>query len=900
MERCWPLSHTRDGHGSSTQAMRGTNALAASPTVTIDHWNPRDERRHESLDFAHSNHCIFRVACGAVMLRDMRNSLRRWRSLLRARPALPITLGCLGMLLLAQALIGVLSLAALNRLISDITADRLEVSARQVSSNVESGLRLGKPLGQFFGLEDLLGSTAKVAPELTGLAVYLPDGQIVAREKQPLPDASPLIRALSASPKAALEGGLSRRASGAVSLRESNQVVLAIGLKDAKGRMQGIVVLSTLRNTEAARALIFDNVRLLILVTLIAGLGLALAFRYVFPAAALVGAGRARFVAPLLALMLAQGLYATYTIHTFRNAWLDVTRSNVLALAEGLQRDLNRVLDYGVEIGRIRGVEAPFSRLSAIFPAIQSIELTDAQGRILNRADATGALPVTRPQPDEKKARDQADEFTLVLPLGRAQAPPEARGKLVVRLSSAVIAAGVRARALDALTVVAVAVVAAIEMLLLLSLLIERAYSTVERTTDGRDIGRVTRPVMFGFLFSWALPLGFLPLFARSLPTDGLSMPPSLLIALPISVEMACGLLAALVAGRLSDRKSWRTPVVMGLALTFIGMVSCSLAVNLPVFIGARGLVGVGYGLTWMGLQGVVVTQSPAEHRGRNMTGVIAGLFAGHLSGAAVGAMLMEQLGSRAVFLVGASMLILPLAGVMMVMRPFRGRPGEPPSLAPSSPASSIREHVLQSLRLFRTRDFVLLLIGSAVPFSMSQVGLLSYALPLYLEAEGVAASSIGRVLMIYGLCVIYLGPVMGRIVDRSSAKKKWLVVGGMIGSLGMLGLYLHNGLTAAMVAVLALALASCCIGASQAPYMLALPQVQAYGAAGALGILRASDKLGQMAGPLIVGTAVGTVGMHAGLALIGAIYLTATLAFLVFARCGAKSRGTSVPRATP
>ncbi|MFY0478499.1 MFS transporter [Achromobacter marplatensis] len=800
------------------------------------------------------------------------------------------------MLILAQALIGVLSLAALNRLVTDITADRLEVAARQIGDSVETGLRLGKPLGQFFGLEDLLRSASKVAPELTGLAVYLPNGQVLAQEKRPSVDVAPLVQALTSPPNATLGNGLVPRVSGAISLHASNQVVLAIALKDAAGALQGAVVLSTPRDTEKTRALIIDNVRLLILVTLVVGIGLVLTVHYAVPNAERVGEGRARLLAPLLALMLAQGVYASYTIHTFRNAWLDVTRSNVLVLAEGLQRGLNRVLDYGVPIDRLRGIETPFARLSATFPAIDSIELTDSQGRILNRAGAKGPLPVSPSQ----QTRNQDEAFTLVLPLGQEGAAPQARGNLIVRLSSEVIAAGVRARALDAMTVTVVAVVAASEMLLLLWLLIERAYSTVKHRTDGRDIGRVTRPVMFGFLFAWALPLGFLPIFARSLPAEGLTIPLSMSIALPISVEMACGLLAALAAGRLSDHKSWRLPVILGIALTFMGMVSCSLAMSQPAFIGARGLVGIGYGLTWMGLQGVVVTRSPTEHRGRNMTGVIAGVFAGHLSGAAVGAMLMEQLGPRAVFLVGAVMLVLPLVGVLTVMRAFRGRPVEPPLFRPSVAAGSLREHIRQSLRLFRTRDFALLLIGSVVPFSMSQVGLLSYALPLYLEADGVAASSIGRVLMIYGLCIIYLGPIMGRIIDRSSVNKRWIVAGGMIGGAGMLGLYFHNGMAAAMLGVLALGLASCCIGASQAAYMLALPQVQAYGAAGALGILRASDKLGQMAGPLIVGAAIGTVGMHAGLALIGAFYLTATLAFLVFARCGAKSRGTSPPRATP
>ena len=132
--------------------------------------------------------------------------------------------------------------------------------------------------------------------------------------------------------------------------------------------------------------------------------------------------------------------------------------------------------------------------------------------------------------------------------------------------------------------------------------------------------------------------------------------------------------------------------------------------------------------------------------------------------------------------------------------------------------ATTAREHLRRTASLLGSRDFALLLIASVTPFAMSQVGLLSYALPLYLEAEGVAASSIGRVLMVYGLGVIYLGPLMGQLVDRTRAKKRWIVLGGLIGSAGMLGLYFNSGLIAATVAVLTLALASCCLGASQAP----------------------------------------------------------------------------------
>ncbi|MGY6268566.1 MFS transporter [Achromobacter denitrificans] len=801
---------------------------------------------------------------------------------LRRRPVLEVTLACLAVLLLAQALIGALSLSALNRLVVDTTADRVEVIARRAAGNIENGLRLGKPLEQYFGLRDGLRDSVAGSRDLLGAAVLRADGQTLAVQGE-LPDgASTLARALDAG--ANRDAHATRRASGALMSVADGTVTLAVPLAGTGAAAVGAVVLSAAQDGEASRRLIVDNLQVLLAVTAVVGLGLAAVFKYLVPLTSLAAGGRARFVVPLLALMLAQGVYAAYTISTFRTGWLEVTRTNVGLLAEGLQRDLDRVLGYGLTLDRLRGVEAPFSRLAATFPAVAQIELVDGAGRVLSRADARGALdvaglPVARPRPDD---------LTLVLPLGAANPNPGARGDLVLRLSDGVIAAGVRGRALDAVTVVAVALVAAIEMLLLLSLLMNRAFAARATLPDGSrvgpddesEIGRIARPVMFGFLFAWALPLGFLPLYARSLPTGGLDLPANLLLALPISVEMGCGLLTSLLAGSLTDRRGWQVPVLAGLAVSCAGMLACAAAADLLMFSAARGLVGLGYGLTWMGLQGFIVTRSPAQYRGRNMTGVIAGLFAGHLSGAAVGAMLMEQTGFRAVFGVGAAMLALPLAGVLVLMRPYMDRGRKQVAQA----GARTRVRLSDTLRLLCTRDFGLLLLGSVIPFSIAQVGLLSFALPLYLEAEGVAASSIGRVLMIYGLCVIYLGPLMGRVVDRSRIKKSWIVLGGLIGSVGMLGLYFNSGLLAAAAAVLLLALASCFAGASQAPYMLALPDVQRYGAAGATSVMRAADKLGQMAGPLVVGAMFGAAGMGAGLAATGIIYLCATLLFLMLA----------------
>ncbi len=795
----------------------------------------------------------------------------------RRRPVRDILLACMVVLLLAQGLIGALSLSALNRLVADNTAERVGLMARQTSAQIETGMELGKPLAQFFGLPQLLADLQSRVPDMLGASVVLADGRVLAAVGQG-PAPAPLLELLfsESSPPAVMQR------------RDGDALQLVLPLNQDGAGVRGALLLQVQAASAAGSALLLENLRVLAITTVGAALLLLLAFRYVLPLHKVAAASKARMVAPLLVLLLAQGLYAAHTIQTFQDVWIGVSRDNTRMLGEGLQRDLNRVLGYGIAPERLAGVERPMGRLARSFPLIQELQLLDENGRILIRADETGLLTGPADSLD-------APENTLVFPLQAEPAGP-VLARMALVLDPDLIAAGVRERIMDAATVAVVALVAAIELLLLLTVLMDRAFSVRRHTGDGQtdglddpsDVGRIVRPVMFGFLFALALPLSFLPVLARTLlPDGGAGAGAEFLMALPIAAEMGCGLLTALLAGRLTDSRGWQMPVLAGLLVAVLGNLACAGVDTLTGFILARGLVGLGYGLAWMGLQGFIVTRSPAAYRGRNMATVIAGLFAGHLSGAAVGAMLMQQLGFDAVFYIGAALLCLPLAGVLTLMWPYRQGPTAAVASASGTgtgAASGARTSWTALRHLLLTRDFGLLLLGCVIPFSIAQVGLLSYALPLYLEAYGSSASSVGRVLMLYGLFVIYIGPYMGRVADHSASKKHWIVAGGLIGSTGLLSLYFASGLLAAAVAVILLALASCFAGGAQTAYMLNLKNVQDYGAGGATSVMRAADKFGQMLGPLLVGGLFASMGISGGLAVTGAIYLLATLAFLVFA----------------
>src|SRR3546814_18092074 len=126
---------------------------------------------------------------------------------------------------------------------------------------------------------------------------------------------------------------------------------------------------------------------------------------------------------------------------------------------------------------------------------------------------------------------------------------------------------------------------------------------------------------------------------------------------------------------------------------------------------------------------------------------------------------------------------------------------------------------------------------------------MLGSALPLYWGETGVRWGSGGTVRLRSGFCVIYVWPWMGRMAERSAYKKHWIVLGGLVGSAGLLGMYFASGVYAAALAVVLLAVASCLAGGAQTSYMLSLDDVRRYGAGGATSVMRAADTFGQMLG---------------------------------------------------
>ena len=777
----------------------------------------------------------------------------------------------LTMLLLMLALNGGLTLGALYKVQIESVSAVAQVVGHDWALRIQGAIRFGKPLEQFYGMDEILAEIQQDLPAVATVAATNAAGQVLNARGEPPMDhelAEAVARCLAAPAGPTLKFGA--------------RYYLVFPIEGRDGQMTGALAMVVNQATiiQMLRSHLESNLKTLGKVTLVASLALLIGLMVFNPLRSdRKPSGWRLYALPIAVMITSQIIYSFYIIDTYRSQYLDTVKDTTEISLQRLARDLNRLFDKGVKIDRLVGIEEPFRRNMEKVVEIGFMEIR------------SGDHVLYRVYRDNRMEREPTPisllpTFDLAVDLQQSVNGERKRlGDLRLHLEESTIAASVRQRLFDSGTVALVSALFIVELLMLLAALIMLQYPALTTPADEKrwaDDGRhlLGRPGAFLLLFAWALPLSFIPLRMREIYTPIAGLSQHIVLALPLSAEMLCALITALLAGVLTDRRGWHVPFMVGVGITIMGELLSALAGDVWFFILARAVVGAGYGLAWMGIQGFVFLWTTPQTMARGVAHLVAGIFAGHICGSVVGAMLAQQIGYKPVFGISAALSVLPGLFVLGFMRRYFGHPLHDLDSVPPS-----RHLDLVSIgQLLRDRNFVWLQLGSVVPFSVAQVGLLYFTLPLFLTDKGVNQATIGRILMLYGLTVIYLGPLLGRFVDAARSKKSFIVLGGLVGSCGMIYLYFDQSLLAIMLSVFALGVASSLAGAAQSAFALNLKAVVNTGIGKAMGLQRAADKLGQMIGPLLIGALFASLGATSGLAITGAFYLAATLLFFAIA----------------
>lgn len=625
-----------------------------------------------------------------------------------------------------------------------------------------------------------------------------------------------------------------------------------------------------------------------------------------------------------LCLIASTVLVSYFALSLFEREFVPAMDKKAQVVGESLNKLVVKMLDYGVPLDQLRGLEEIFESTQQDNEDIAYLAIVDAEGKTLYERWRTD------PRTGARSVGGEQDIALSETPLTLAG---ERLGTLRVGSDLTYMQRKMDEIVSDIITVLVVSGLMAIEVLVFLTTFMVTAPLSSIREVIGRvrggDLSRVLehfsgdevgrlgarinhaivrvngliaeyspaalmsrfksvpvsqlqaqfserllyiRPPLFLLIFSESMSLSFFPAYVESLYAPIAGLPKGVVIGLPISIFMLIWALSLPFAGQWSDRAGRRRAFLVGAAITGVGLVLTGLAQDMIQLLIWRSLTAVGYGLVFITAQGYVTDHTTPANRTKGMALFLSGFFSGSLCGAAIGGILADRIGYEATFFLSAG---LSLASALFVYRFLVERKKD-------GAAAPAKLSLADFRALMVNKYFMAVTFLAAIPAKMALTGFLYYAGPLYLVQLGATKSSTGRILMAYGLAIIIISPIAAWIADKLGRRQVFVTVGGMMAAGALLSAYFIDGLLGMLIGVALLGIAHA-IGVS--PQLSLITELQArHGSPVAvgktIGIFRLTERIGNISGPVIAGTLITLFGFSQTFLWMGVAAAVCAVAF--------------------
>ncbi len=381
------------------------------------------------------------------------------------------------------------------------------------------------------------------------------------------------------------------------------------------------------------------------------------------------------------------------------------------------------------------------------------------------------------------------------------------------------------------------------------------------------------RPVIFLFLIADGFSVSFLPLYINTLYQPLLGLSREVVISLPISFYMLFFALSMPLCGSWADATGWWKPLIVGTVLNAVGMLLTAVATDILQLTVFRCLTAVGFGMVFMSCQQFVMDNTLTGSRTAGMSSFLAAFFGGDLCGTVIGGMLADRIGYRAVFLVGGFIVLISLACAVVLFRKLLPAPRE---------KTSIPFPLKNLFRVLGDLEFFSVVFLQGIPAKIALIGFLYYFVPLYLKGLGTLQSNIGRVLMCYGVTLVFLNPVFSKLLKKTAWQKHFIALGGLLTGLSMISFHFFSGFEPILLLVITLGIAHTFSVPSQAAYIAETKIVKELGTGTGMGLYRFWERVGNISGPLFLGFLMAWVGYEQAVAALGILTVACTVLYLL------------------
>ena len=722
-----------------------------------------------------------------------------------------------------------------NRAYEQFYVGKLTAQAKVLVNAIEGFLKRDLPLDQYVGFrpraERLLSSDGTV----DAIAVFDTDGQTIFRS------GGPGVGLIATS-----HAGLSGETNDNIEVRRDQahlQVILP--LENEREIVGGIAIsMSHAQISEQIEA------RFLPIIPIVAALSIGFA---IFIGTFGSWLGRQRW--PILQLVYA-GLFlliAALVVGNLISLYTKGTQIKTKALADSLAQRMIEVVGFNLDIAQIPGLDRAFSEYRRLNPEIAAAALV-VDGEILIHTDS---YMVGRPW---ESARGHYEYLVDISPSGSQQQVNIA----VILPQEIVYWQTVRSVKNFAALFVASAFLA--------SLFLQLAGSVNQRDgphRDKRPTGtpgdeeralKLVKPVFYVIMCVEHLSYAFLASYIDGVvDASGFA---SGLTSTVFTVYYLCFALALVPAGHLAQQFSPKPLMIFGLSLTALSFLLLSNG-DIGLLVLARAAAGVGQAMLFIGVQSYILSVAAPGRKTQGAAIIVYGFQGGMISGMAIGSLLVSYIGPSGVFLVGAVATIFTLIyAVAIVPAITHSRSCDPQGLKES--VVTLGTHVVHAVR---DRHLLQAIALVGIPAKAVLTGIVVFAIPLLMARQGYRQEDIGQLLMLYAAGVVLVNELSARWVDRTGGTRAVLVGGALLSGagLGLIGLLgwswfdeiPYGAVVEILFVVTGIVLLGAAHGFINAPivsHVAGLELGQRIGVSALTATYRFLERIGHVAGPLVVG----------------------------------------------
>ena len=620
----------------------------------------------------------------------------------------------------------------------------------------------------------------------------------------------------------------------------------------------------------------------------------------------------------IVLLLAAAALVSLLAMAQFEKVLVPELDKKGLRVAESVRSLLVKSINYGVPLDKLRGSQDYFDQVLAEHQESRYLAVTTSTGQLLYRSSQLPdqvAARLASQQPSRHKQTAVIGPYynlSLAVIVGDEQL-----ATLHLGLDNTFVLRRIKEIGYDILTVLLIAFIFTFElMLLIFSAMIHAPMASIKERLDNLALGKTgqqlairanrefervhqllnrisaqqssdsspveqrqpaveVRGLVFLFIFAAMFPVSFLPIYLNQLYQPLASLSKELTLSLPFGAYYLVTALAIALAGPWSERVGRRRPMVLGALLGAAGYLGCGLAPSLVLLTACYCLAAIGFGLVMVASQGYIIDTTRADQRSSAIARFWAGFFSGTLCGTGIGAILAHRIGFQATFMVAAAFSLASSLLMVRLISDQQQRQHKPPvSLA-------------QLGQLLANGRFFALVFGLSVPAKVVMTGFMFYLVPKFLDSLAVGQSSIGRILMIYSLMFVFVGPPLSRFFEKHLNPALMSLAATVQAGAALLlaGLWPEVAGVVVAISLYALFRASCTPATTALLLQVSKPQVEKLGAATVISVSTLCERLGNISGPILAGLLITAFGFEWAMASYGILTLAgALLVMLVFA----------------